>query len=305
MKYFNYPGIEQEVSIIALGCMRFASLDQEKVNLAVKTALDQGINFFDHADIYGGGDCEIKFAKAMKELGIDRKSVVLQSKCGIRRGWYDSSKEHILSSVDQILKRLDTDYLDILLIHRPDALVEPKEVATAFDELYSSGKVKAFGVSNHNPGQIELLKKYVKYPLIANQMQMSLATSPMISAGMNVNTLNDEAINRDGGLIDYCQFHDIRIQAWSPFQFGFFEGVFIDHPEFIQLNELMKKLGDQYHVSKTAIAIAWLLRHPAMIQPVIGSVSPHHIIEACESTSFQLEKKEWYDLYLASGCLLP
>ena len=305
MNYINYPGIDTSVSIIALGCMRFASLDQEHVDLAVRTALNQGINFFDHADIYGNGECEIKFAKALKNLGIDRKEVVLQSKCGIRRGWYDSSKDYILSSVDQILKRLDTDYLDILLIHRPDALVEPKEVAEAFEELYTKGKVKAFGVSNHNPGQIELLKKDVQYPIIANQMQMSLATSPMFSAGINVNTLNDEAINRDGGLIDYCRLNDIRIQAWSPFQFGFFKGVFIDHPDYVKLNEVMQKLGDKYHVSKTAIAIAWLLRHPAKIQPVIGSVSSHHIIEACESTTFQLEKKEWYDLYLASGALLP
>ncbi len=184
-------------------------------------------------------------------------------------------------------------------------MVDPKEVADAFEELYNAGKVKAFGVSNHNPNQIELLKKYVKYPIIANQMQMSLATSPMISAGMNVNTLNEEAVNRDGGLIDYCRINDIRIQAWSPFQFGFFKGVFIDHPDFVGLNQVMKTLADKYHVSKTAIAIAWLLRHPAGIQPIIGSVSKHHIIEACESTLFVLEKKEWYDLYLATGALLP
>ena len=305
MNYISYPGIDLPVSIISLGCMRFASLEQEKVDLAVRTALDQGINFFDHADIYGNGECEIKFAQTMKNLQLDRNKLILQSKCGIRRGWYDSSKDYILSSVDQIIKRLDTDYLDILLIHRPDALVEPKEVAEVFEILYKSGKVKAFGVSNHNPGQIELLRKYVKFPIVANQMQMSLATSPMISAGMNVNMLNEAAINRDGGLIDYCQLNDIRIQAWSPFQFGFFQGVFIDHKDFPKLNEVMQKLADQYQVSKTAIAIAWLLRHPAGIQPVIGSVSAHHIIEACESTMFRLEKKEWYDLYLASGAILP
>ncbi len=305
MKYISYPGIDIPVSIISLGCMRFANIDQSAVELAVQTALNHGITFFDHADIYGSGECEIKFAHAIKHLKIPRKQIVLQSKCGIRSGYYDSSKAHIIASVDQILKRLDTDYLDILLIHRPDALVDPVEVAEAFDELFKSGKVKSFGVSNHNPNQIELLKKYVKYPIIANQMQMSLATSPMISAGMNVNTLNDEAINRDGGLLDYCRIHDIRVQAWSPFQHGFFKGVFIDHPEFETLNQVMQKLADQYGVSKTAIAIAWLLKHPAGIQPIIGSVSEKHISEACESLSVNLEKKEWYDLYLASGAKLP
>ena len=305
MNYITYPNISFPVSVIALGCMRFASLEQPQVNTAVETALNQGINFFDHADIYGQGLCEIKFAQAMKDLKIDRSKIVLQSKCGIRDGWYDSSKEHIIASVDAILKRLDTDYLDILLIHRPDTLADYEEIAEAFDELYQSGKVRAFGVSNHHPNQIELLKKYLKYPVIANQMQMSLATSPMISFGMNVNTLNNEAVSRDLGLLDYCQLNDIRIQAWSPFQFGFFNGVFIDHPEYKTLNQVMGQLADQYHVTKTAIAIAWLLRHPAIIQPVIGSVSPKHIIEACDATTFTLEKKEWYDLYLASGAMLP
>lgn len=305
MNYISYLNISIPVSIIGLGCMRFANLEQSKVNLAVETAIKNGINFFDHADIYGQGDCEIKFAQAMKDLKIDRSKIVIQSKCGIRDGWYDSSKQHILFSVDEILKRLDTDYLDILLIHRPDALADSAEIAQAFDELYRSGKVKAFGVSNHHPNQIELIKKYSQYPIVANQMQMSLATSPMISFGMNVNTLNNEAISRDLGLLDYCQLNNIRIQAWSPFQFGFFNGVFINHPEFKTLNQVMGDLGDKYHVSKTAIAIAWLLRHPAIIQPIIGSVSSSHIIEACEATTFVLEKKEWYDLYLASGAMLP
>lgn len=218
-----------EVPVVAVGCMRIDSLDKKEAETFVQTALDEGANFFDHADIYGSGKCEEIFAEAVHMSPSVRENLILQSKCGIRQGQFDFSKEHILSSVDGILQRLNTDYLDILLLHRPDALVEPEEVAEAFDKLESSGKVRHFGVSNQKPMQIDLLKKYVKQPLVANQLQLSITNANMISNGVNVNMLIDESVDRDGSILDYCRLNDITIQPWSPFQFGFFEGVFLDN----------------------------------------------------------------------------
>ena len=183
-----------------------------------------------------------------------REKLILQSKCGIRKGMFDFSKEHILESVDGILKRLKTDYLDILLLHRPDALVEPEEVAAAFDQLEREGKVRHFGVSNQHPRQIELLKKFVKQPLVANQLQLSITNATMITQGFNVNMENEEAVNRDGGVLDYCRLHDITIQPWSPFQFGFFEGVFLDNPKFPELNASIDEIAQKHGVSNTTIA---------------------------------------------------
>ncbi|GAA0133470.1 aldo/keto reductase family oxidoreductase [Paenibacillus sp. YSY-4.3] len=294
-----------EVPVIAVGCMRINSLGQAEAEKFVQTALEAGANFFDHADIYGGGNCEEIFADAIHMNDDVREKIILQSKCGIRQGMFDFSKEHILNSVDGILKRLKTDYLDVLLLHRPDALVEPEEVAEAFDKLESSGKVRHFGVSNQKPMQIELLKKHVKQPLVANQLQLSITNATMISNGINVNMENDAAVNRDGSILDYSRLHDITIQPWSPFQYGFFEGVFLGSDKFPELNRKIDEIAAKYEVSNTTIAIAWLLRHPAKMQPVTGTMSLERILDCCKAADITLTREEWYEIYRAAGNVLP
>lgn len=294
-----------EVPVIAVGCMRINSLDKAGAEHFVQTALEEGANFFDHADIYGGGECEEIFADAIHMNDDIREKIILQSKCGIRNGMFDFSKEHILDSVDRILARLKTDYLDTLLLHRPDALVEPEEVAEAFDLLESSGKVRHFGVSNQNPMQIELLKKYVKQPLIANQLQLSITNTTMISSGINVNMENEAAVNRDGSILDYCRLHDITIQPWSPFQYGFFEGVFLGSDKFPELNQAIDQIAERYSVSNTTMAIAWLLRHPAQMQPVIGTMNLERLKDCCKAADIRLTREEWYEIYRAAGNVLP
>ncbi|WP_172196037.1 aldo/keto reductase [Saccharibacillus qingshengii] len=294
-----------DVPVVAVGCMRIDSLDKKEAETFVQTALDEGANFFDHADIYGGGKCEEIFAEAVHMSTSVRENLILQSKCGIRQGQFDFSKEHILSSVDGILQRLNTDYLDILLLHRPDALVEPEEVAEAFDKLESSGKVRHFGVSNQKPMQIDLLKKYVKQPLVANQLQLSITNANMISNGVNVNMLIDESVDRDGSILDYCRLNDITIQPWSPFQFGFFEGVFLDNDKFPELNAEINKVAEAHGVSNTTIAIAWLLRHPANMQPVTGTMNVQRIKDCIKAGEVKLSREEWYAIYRAAGNKLP
>jgi predicted oxidoreductase len=285
--------------------MRIDSLDAVAAQRFVGTALEHGAHFFDHADIYGGGRCEELFADAIGMSSSVREKILLQSKCGIRQGMFDFSREHILASVDGILKRLRTDYLDVLLLHRPDALVEPEEVAAAFDQLESEGKVRHFGVSNQHPRQIELLKKAVRQPLIANQLQLSITNANMITQGFNVNMENDEAVNRDGGILDYCRLHDITIQPWSPFQFGFFEGVFLDNPKFPELNAKIDEVAAHHGVSNTTIAIAWLLRHPAHMQPVTGTTNTERLKDCIRASEVTLSREEWYSILLAAGNTLP
>ncbi len=294
-----------EVPVIAVGCMRINSLEKKDAETFVQTALEEGANFFDHADIYGGGTCEEIFADAIHMNAEIRENIILQSKCGIRKGMFDFSKEHILDSVDGILKRLKTEYLDTLLLHRPDALVEPEEVAEAFDILESSGKVRHFGVSNQNPMQIQLLQKYVKQPIVANQLQLSITNANMISNGINVNMENDSAINRDGSILDFCRLNDITIQPWSPFQYGFFEGVFLGNDKFPELNQQIDEIAAKYEVSNTTIATAWLLRHPAKMQPVIGTMNVDRLKDCCKASEIQLSREEWYSIYRAAGNILP
>jgi len=294
-----------EVPVVAVGCMRINRLDKLEAERFVRTSLELGANFFDHADIYGGGACEEIFAEAIGMNASIRENMILQSKCGIRKGMFDFSKEHILQSVDGILKRLKTDYLDILLLHRPDALVEPEEVAEAFDLLESSGKVRHFGVSNQHPMQIQLLKKSVKQPIVANQLQLSITNATMISSGINVNMENDAAVNRDGGILDFCRLHDITIQPWSPFQYGFFEGVFLGSEKFPELNQKIDEIAAKYEVSNTTIAIAWLLRHPARMQPVTGTMNLERLADCCKASDVTLTREEWYEIYRAAGNVLP
>lgn len=306
MEYFQIAKTNLKASRLALGCMRIADKSVEEVDALVTTALNAGINFFDHADIYGGGKSEAVFGEVLKKHPEYRKKMIIQTKCGIVPGKrYDFSKEHILQSVQDSLNRLQTDYIDILLLHRPDALCDPQEVSEAFDELYESGKVKYFGVSNHTPLQIELLQKYVKHPLIINQLQLSIVHSVMIDSGMNMNMKEAWAQDKDGGVLDYCRLHDITIQPWSVVQASWEEGCFIDHPQYEKLNNVMNDLANEYHVTKSAIAIAWLLRHPACMQPIMGTTSPTHLKEMIQACDIHLTRQQWYDLYLASDKPLP
>lgn len=306
MEYYRLPKTDLEVSKIALGCMRIASKTEEEVDQLVHVALEQGINFFDHADIYGAGKSEELFGQVLAKQPSLRDKMVIQTKCAIRPGiCYDFSGDYIVSCVEDSLRRLQTDHVDVLLLHRPDALCDPKEVADTFDELHKSGKVKCFGVSNHTPLQMELLQKYSQYPLVANQLQLSIVHSVMVDSGLNMNMTGEYAVDRDGGVLDYCRLHDIMIQAWSVVQASWEDGTFINHPKYAKLNEEMEVLCEKYHTNKNAIALAWILRHPAGIQPILGTTSPVHLKESLEALDFRLTREEWYKLYLSAGKLLP
>ncbi len=309
MKTINVVNGPQNVPAIVQGCMRMPALSVDEAAKVIRTSYDLGVNYFDHATCYGeNGAAETRFGEAFAKTGLRREDVVLQSKCGLcfERNEFDWTKENILSSVEGSLKRLKTDYLDVLLLHRPDVLFEPEEVAAAFDQLEAEGKVRYFGVSNLVPMQIELLKKYVKQPLVFNQVQLSLDQSQLIDQALYMNNKStDFSINRDGNLLDYCRLQDITIQAWSPLQFGMFKGTFIDHPDFPELNKVLAKIGEREGVSKTAVALAWILRHPAKMQVIIGTMNPEHIVSACDASKVQLSHHDWYELYLAAGKYLP
>ncbi|HGA1102980.1 aldo/keto reductase [Streptococcus agalactiae] len=290
---------------IALGCMRMSDLKGKQAEEVVGTALDLGINFFDHVDIYGGGLSELRFRDAIKHLNVNRDKMIIQSKCGIREGYFDFSKEYILSSVDGILERLGTEYLDFLILHRPDVLVEPEEVAEAFTKLRAEGKVKHFGVSNQNRFQMELLQSYLDEPLAVNQLQLSPAHTPMFDAGLNVNMLNKASIEHDDGIVDYCRLKRVTIQAWSPFQIDLSRGLFVNHPDYKELNETIAKLAKNYNVSSEAIVIAWILRHPAKMQAIVGSMNPSRLKAIDKANDIALTRKEWYDIYRSAGNILP
>ena len=292
MEYYNLPQTNLKVSKVALGCMRIASKTPEEVENLVLESLKAGINFFDHADIYGGGKSEELFGKVLQKHPELRKEI-----------WFDFSKEYILASVDSILSRLQTDYLDILLLHRPDALMDPQEVSEAFDELYQAGKVRYFGVSNQNPGQIELLKKYCKQPIIINQLQFGPAHAQMIDSGIYANM--DEGIDHDGDILNYCRLNDITIQPWSTIRSSLSEDTFIDNPKYPKLNEQLDKLADKYNVSKVAIVTAWILRHPAQMQPIAGTTSIKNMLDTIKGVEVKLTREEWYAIYTAEDKPLP
>lgn len=307
MKKIMLKQTNVKIPAIAVGCMRIGDMETKALAEHIDFCVEQGLTFFDHADIYGGGTCETAFAKALKETDVKREDIFVQSKCGIVPGvMYDLSKDYILKSVDGILKRLDMEYLDALVLHRPDALVEPEEVAEAFDKLAESGKVRHFGVSNHKPMQIELLKRYVKQPIEIDQLQLSIPCSNMITNGLEVNMTTDGAADRDGSVLDYCRLHDLTIQAWSPLQYGFFEGVFIGNEEkYAKLNAVLRELAEKYSVTPSGIATAWILRHPAGIQMIAGSTSRNHMQEIIDGSNVALTREEWYKLYLAADHMLP
>lgn len=297
-------------SPVIFGCMRFDQFTPQNMNKIIHSALDMGITHFDHADIYGQGRSEEVFGEALSnDKSIKRENLIIQSKCGIvsnvKYPHYDLSKKHIVESVEGSLKRLKTEYLDILLLHRPDALTEPEEVAEAFDLLFKEGKVREFGVSNHKPMQIELLKKYCKYPIVANQLQFSLPVSNMVANGMEVNMTTDGAFDRDESVLDYCRVNSITVQAWSPLQMPNWTGCFIDNEKYKELNSVLNELAEQYKVSPSTVAFAWILRHPAKIQIVTGTTKAERLKEAVEASNIKLKREEWYRLYLAAGHILP
>ncbi|GAB2472034.1 aldo/keto reductase [Promicromonospora xylanilytica] len=310
MKTFTLPGTQLTVPNVVLGLMRIQEKTDEEVRTLVKTARDAGISFFDHADVYGSAlhGCEKRFAEAMRLTSSEREEIVLQTKAGIvREGpYFDFSYEHIIESVDGSLAALGTDYIDILLLHRPDALVEPDEVARAFDELSAAGKVRSFGVSNHTPGQIELLRRSVSQPIVANQLQLSVTHAPLVAQGVAANMQAlDQSISRDSGTLDYCRLNDITVQAWSPFQAGFFNGVFLGSPDYPELNAVIDRLAAQYDVPAIAIATAWITRHPARMQVVLGTTNPERVAGAALGSDVPLTRAEWYEMFRAAGYTVP
>jgi len=298
-------GGQIETSAIALGCMRIGGLDNRQLDLLIDTALDNGVNFFDHADIYGRGKAEETFGGYLARHKGARDKMIIQSKCAIHDGRYDFSKDYILRSVDGILARLGVEYLDVLLLHRPDTLMEPCEVAEAFDVLKQAGKVRRFGVSNHNAMQIELLKTAVKQPLVANQLQFSPTEAGLVASGLNVNMKNADSVMLGGGLLEYCRIKNMTIQAWSPFQYGFFEGCYIDDDKYPILNQKLQEIAEKYGVTKTGIAAAWILRHPANMQVIAGTTNPSRLREICAGADVRITGEEWYEIYRAAGHSLP
>ena len=308
MRYITLGQDDKELSEIVLGMMRIKDKSVKEVEELVETALSVGINAFDLADIYGRGRCEELLGLVLKNRPDLREKMWIQSKCGIRMEeftYFDFSKEYILQSVDGILERLQVDYLDSLLLHRPDALMESDQVAEAFDLLYKQGKVRNFGVSNQNPMMMELLKKDVKQPLAVNQLQLSAAFTPGFESGFHVNMEDSQAAMRDGSIFEYCKLHDVVIQAWSVLQFGYFKGNFVGNEKFQALNQVLERLATKYGVTSSTIAISWILRYPAKMQAVVGTTNPKHLIEASQATNFSLTRKEWYEIYLAAGNNLP
>lgn len=309
MRTFALPHTGKHVSSIVLGFMRITDVDDEQIRELVGTALDAGVTVFDHADIYGGAPhtCEERFGNAVTLTPSQRERVSIQSKVGIREGWFDFSREHILSSVDGSLAALGVDHLDTLLLHRPDTLVEPEEVAAAFEELHTSGKVLEFGVSNHTPGQIELLKTAVAQPIAYDQVQLSIVHSPLIAAGLTANMSgDDQSLDRDNGLLTYARTHGITLQAWSPFQSGTPSGVFVgDRANYAELNTALDEIADTYATTPSAIATAWITRHPADIQVVLGTTNPARVVEAAKGSDVRLTRQQWYRLFTAAGHTLP
>ena len=308
MRYITLGQDDKELSEIVLGMMRIKDKSVKEVEELVETALSVGINAFDLADIYGRGRCEELLGLVLKNRPDLREEMWIQSKCGIRIEeftYFDFSKEYILQSVDGILERLQVDYLDSLLLHRPDALMESDQVAEAFDLLYKQGKVRNFGVSNQNPMMMELLKKDVKQPLAVNQLQLSAAFTPGFESGFHVNMEDSQAAMRDGSIFEYCKLHDVVIQAWSVLQFGYFKGNFVGNEKFQALNQVLDRLAIKYGVTPSTIAISWILRYPAKMQAVVGTTNPKHLREVSQAANFSLTRKEWYEIYLAAGNNLP
>ena len=295
---------------IIQGCMRIDHLSDDELYELIKTDIANGIDYFDHADIYGGdGLCEKRFGHVLELHPELRAKMILQTKCGIvvdpEGNYYDSSKQHILDSVNRSLKNLHTSYIDYLLIHRPDALMDLSEISQALNELYATGKVVHFGVSNFNKQQIKYLSKGISYIVEVNQLQFSLCHSQLIDGEFLTNTTFDDARFVDDELMYYCKANSIYVQAWSPFQYGFFEGVYIDSPKYPELNKELEILANKYNCTKNAIAVAWILNYAPNMQVVSGSTNLKRMKDIAKAAEIKLTKKEWYKLYRSAGHVLP
>ncbi|MBI4976072.1 MAG: aldo/keto reductase [Spirochaetes bacterium] len=314
------------VSRIAYGCMPLGgSWDDAPVTddirtrafTALDTAYEAGMRFFDHADIYCRGKSETVFGQWMKERKIDRKGIHIQTKCGIQPGSaamptrFNFSREWIFSSVDGSLARLGTDYLDVLLLHRPDVLAEPDEIAEAFMRLKQTGKVRNFGVSNHSAAQIELLTTKVPIPFVANQIELSLLHTAPLDDGVNWNISGNAHLTGGGWTVEYCRKHEITIQPWSPLAKGLLGGREIrqDDPRAAHIEstaQIVRSMAADKGVQPETILIAWLLKHPAKFQPVIGTRDPDRIRACVAAIDTPISRDEWYTLYQAGrGSKLP
>ncbi len=298
-------GNQINASPIALGCRRLTQLDIAQAEKVLLTAVDLGINFFDHADIYADGQAETLFGQLLRRNPGLREKITIQTKCGICAGYYDSSEAHILEAVDGSLKRFGLDSVDVLLIHRPDALMEPEEIASAFTKLEKAGKVKHFGVSNMNSLQMQLLDREMPGKLIINQLQFSVAHSGLVDEGIAVNTELDQGVVRTDGVLDYCRLHGVTVQAWSPMQYGMLKGPFMLCPDYAELNAYIDELAQQYNVSAEAIALAWILRHPARIQAIIGTANIDRVRRSVQAMNITLTRPEWYKMYKLAGNIIP
>ena len=311
MKKRKIQGFSTEMPSVMVGCMRQAGFTDKpftprEMNAFIHGALELGACWFDHADIYGSGRAETVFGEAWaQDASIRREDMILQSKCGVRGWGYDSSRDYILAAADDSLRRLQTEYLDLLVLHRPDALIEPEEVAEAFSKLKAEGKVRAFGVSNYTVGQLMLLQHYVEQPLVVDQVEFSLAHAGLVSSGIEMNMDTVGGADRDGGLLDYCRLHDIAIQTWSPFQIGLWDGPFIGSPAYPELNRLLEELAEKYGTTPTGIAAAWILRHPAKMLLVAGTSRIERLKEIAQASEITLGREEWYRLYKAAGHEIP
>lgn len=302
-------------SRLVFGCMGLGgSWDAQPVterhiahaHAAVEAALEIGITLFDHADIYTLGKAETVFGKLLKREPTLRHKILLQSKCGIRFAdglgpkRYDLSRDYILASVDGILQRLGVEHLDTLLLHRPDPLLDPAEIAEAWLQLKGSGKVRHLGVSNMHAGQLRLLRAYLPEPLVANQLEMSLLKHDWIDNGTCFNDDQGRGARIWADTLEYCQRHAIQLQAWGALGKGWFGGAAPhDAPDAVHATaRLVEQLADQHGVASESLVLAWLLRHPARIQPVIGTSHPDRIRACGAAEAVNLSREEWYRLYV-------
>lgn len=310
MKQFQIGRSGPVASSVVLGLMRIAAMEAAQIRALVDTAQEAGITMIDHADIYGRHPvhtCESRFAQAMRLTQAQREAWVIQTKAGIREGYFDFSKDHLIRSLEGSLKALKTDYIDIFLLHRPDALMEPDEIAAAFDQLQAQGKVRHFGVSNQTPGQIELLKTAVRQPLICNQLQLSITHAALIAQGMGMNMEGlDQSVDRTLGALDYSRLQGMTVQAWSPFQAKWFDGPFVgDRTRFPELNVALDEIAAAHGITPTGVAVAWITRHPAQMQVVLGTTTPSRVKECVAGAGVTLSREEWYRLYRAAGYAVP
>lgn len=294
-----------KVSRLILGLMRIHEKPIEQIEELLKKAISLGIRLYDIADIYGNGKSETMLGEIFDKNPLMREKMFIQTKCDICNGYYDCSKEHIKQSVNHSLSRMQTNYVDLLLLHRPDILMDYKEVAETMIELFNEGKVHYFGVSNFPSHQIKMLQKELPFKLYINQIEMSIVHCPMIDSVLHFNTTSEFACDRTYQTYEYCQEENIQIQAWSPLLISLSDGPFIGNEKYVELNKKLNELAEKYHTTPQSIAINWLLKVPGNIQPVLGTTNPIHLEEMYSAVTYQLTRQEWYSLYTAANKFLP